>query len=462
MSLFICWLDKIDAFLWSYLLLFLLAATGIWLTIRLKGLQLRSLPYALKLAFGSRPTHDKGDISHFQALMVALAATIGMGNIAGVATAVALGGLGALFWMWVLALLGMATKYAEGVLAIKYRTFNDKGEVSGGPMYYIEKGLGWKWLAVAFALFGATSALGTGNLVQSNSVAQALGTFGVAPMTTGMILVILVGIVTLGGVKTIGRVSSVVVPVMAALYIVMGLIILFVHADRIPSALDLILTSAFTGHAAFGGFAGATMLMACQYGAARGIFSNESGLGTAPIAAAAARTDAPSRQALVSMTGTFLDTIIVCSITGLVIAVTGVLGEVDASGKVLTGVSMTMVAFNSVLPYGDILLTIAVFLFAYSTIVGWAYYGEKCCEYLLGERSVIYYRVLYTLVVIPGSLLGLQLVWTVADITNALMAFPNLIGLLFLSGVVVKETKAFSALRRHERELAKLPPSACE
>jgi alanine or glycine:cation symporter, AGCS family len=455
-------LELLDNWLWSYCLIILLAATGLFLTWRLRGIQFRQLGMALRMAFGRNKSGGVGDVSHFQSLMVALAATIGMGNIAGVATAVAVGGLGALFWMWMLALLGMATKYAEGILAVKYRTINCDGQVSGGPMYYLRRGLGWKKMALFFAFFGALTALGTGNLVQANSVAEALQTsFGVDRLTTGIILLGLVAVVVLGGIRWIGRVSSFVVPVMALLYIGMGLGVIWIHADRIPEALALIMKSAFSGQAALGGFVGSTFWMALQYGAARGIFSNESGLGSAPIAAAAARTDGPGRQGLVSMTGTFLDTIVVCSITGLVIAVSQVLGQTNSDGTAVSGVSMTLRAFSAI-PLGAPLLTLAIFLFAYSTILGWAYYGEKCVEYLVGTRWVRPYRWLYTLVVLPGALLSLKLVWTLADITNGLMALPNLLGLLALSGVVAKESRAFQRQLREEKigaSLKQTPPT---
>jgi alanine or glycine:cation symporter, AGCS family len=450
-------LERADSWLWSYCLVVLLAVTGGYLTWRLRGVQFRALGAALKMAFCRGKSSGVGDVSHFQSLMVALAATIGMGNIAGVATAVAVGGLGALFWMWMLALLGMATKYSEAILAVKYRTINCDGQVSGGPMYYLRRGLGWKKMALFFAFFGALTALGTGNLVQANSVAEALEHgFGVDRLTSGLLLLGLVAAVVLGGIRWIGRVSAIVVPVMALLYIGMGVGVLCIHLDRIPEAVGLIIQSAFSGQAALGGFVGSTFWMALQYGAARGIFSNESGLGSAPIAAAAARTDMPARQGLVSMTGTFLDTIVVCSVTGLVIAVTQVLGQTGADGAAISGVTMTMQAF-SVIPLGMPLLTLAIFLFAYSTILGWAYYGEKCIEYLAGTRWVRPYRLLFVAVVLPGSLLSLKLVWTLADITNGLMALPNLLGLLALSGVVVHETRLFQRHLREERQTGKLP-----
>jgi len=442
-------LERLDSWLWGNCLVVLLAATGIFLTWRLRGLQFRTLVPALRMAFGRSKGSGVGDVSQFQSLMVALAATMGMGSIAGVATAIAVGGLGALFWMAILALLGMATKYAEAVLAVKYRTINADGQVSGGPMYYLGRGLGWKKMALFFAFFGALTALGTGNLVQANSVAEALHTgYGIERWVTGLVLLSLVAVVILGGIRWIGRVSSVVVPVMALLYIGMGIIVICIHADQLPAAMGLIVKCAFTGQAAVGGFIGSTFVMALQFGAARGIFANESGLGSAPIAAAAARTDMPGRQGLVSMTGTFLDTIVVCSITGLVIAVTQVLGQAGPDGTPITGVSMTMRAF-SVIPFGTPLLTLAIFLFAYTTIIGWSYYGEKCMEYMFGTRWVRPYRWLFTLAVLPGALLGLKLVWTLADITNGLMALPNLLGLLALSGVVAHESRQF---QRHVRE----------
>lgn len=446
MEIFAHWLQRIDSWVWGPALLVLLFGTGIFLTVRLRGLQFRYLGYALKLAFSRNDKEAQGDISHFQSLMTSLAATIGIGNIAGVATAIVMGGVGALFWMWVTALVGMATKYAEAILAVKYRSVDAKGGMAGGPMYYIEKGLKLKWLAVLFALFGAVAALGTGNMVQSHSVADAIQTlFPIDSGWIGLILGVLTAGVLLGGVKSIGRVSSVLVPVMALLYLVGGLIVLIFCLDQLPAALGRIVEAAFTGQAAVGGFAGATVMLAIQMGVSRGVFSNEAGLGSSSIAAAAAKTDSPGRQALISMTGTFLATMVVCTITGLVIAVTDVLG----SG--LNGGPLTMKAFSTVIPGGALIVTIGVILFAYSTIIGWAYYGEKCFEYLFGNKSILFYRILFSLFVVIGSALSLELVWSIADISNGLMAIPNLVALIGLSSVVVSETKSFEKLLEDER-----------
>ncbi|MDD2497305.1 MAG: sodium:alanine symporter family protein [Desulfitobacteriaceae bacterium] len=438
---FIELVTKIDDIVWGVPLLVLLVGTGLFLTLRLRFLSFRKLPLALKMVFTRSESKDgAGDITHFQALMTALAATIGTGNIVGVATAVFAGGPGAVFWMWVTALVGMATKYGEAVLAVKYRIVDDKGEMAGGPMYYLERGLKMKWLGVLFAVFGAIAAFGIGNMVQSNSVAGALNdTFNLPLPAAGIILAVCVGVVTLGGIKSIGRVSEWVVPIMAVIYVIGALVILLINIKAIPAAIVLIVESAFTGHAALGGFLGATMKKAIQMGVARGVFSNESGLGSAPIAAAAAKTDYPVRQALVSMTGTFLDTIIVCSMTGLVLVITGAW----ASGK--EGVEMTRLAFGSGLPgnWGGFIVSFGIIFFAYSTILGWSYYGEKCMEYLFGLKLILPYRILFVIIVFIGSTMKLDLVWKIADIMNGLMAVPNLIGLLGLSGVIVAETKLF-------------------
>ena len=437
-------LTKISDIVWGPPTLILIVGTGLLLTLRLGFYQFSSLPYALKLAFSkNQDVTSQGDISHFQSLMTALAATIGTGNIAGVATAVVLGGPGAVFWMWITALVGMATKYAEAILAVKYRIVKKDGFMAGGPMYYIEKGLGWKWLAVLFALFGSIAAFGIGSSVQSNSVAAAVeNSFGLNPWITGIIMTIFTALVILGGIQSIGRVTSFFVPIMAIFYVVGGLIIIFMNVDLLPSALTLIFTDAFTGQAVAGGAVGAVI----RYGVARGVFSNEAGMGSAPIAAAAAKTDHPGRQALISMTGTFLDTIIVCSITGITLVMGGMYMDTD-----LTGAALTTETFNALLPGGGWIVTIGIILFAYSTVLGWAYYGEKCFEYLFGNRSFTVYRIIYTLTVFLGAGMNLGLVWTIADIFNALMAIPNLIGLLLLSGVVVAETKEFKKLRAHEK-----------
>ncbi len=446
-------LDTIYSWVWGAPLLILLTGIGLYLTFALRGLQFRYLGYALKLAFGWQHAKEgKGDISHFQSLMTALAATIGIGNIAGVATAITIGGFGGLFWMWVTALIGMATKYAEAVLAVKYRIVDKRGEMSGGPMYFIERGLGWRWLAIAFALFGAIASFGGGNMLQANSVADAVySMFNVDPWITGVVIAILTALTLIGGIKSIGTVASWLVPFMAFLYIGGASIIIVLKFDRVPEALSMIFTSAFSGQAAFGGFLGATMATALQVGVSRGLMTSEAGLGTASIAAAAAKTDVPGRQALVSMTGCFLATIIMCSVTGLVLGVTDHLGVIDANGRILTGASLTIAAFHSVYSWGGYVVTVGLIFFAFTTLIGWAYYGEKCVEYLLGEKSIPFYRILFSLVVIPGAILELDVVWKISDITNGLMAFPNLIGLCALSGVVIKESNDFIKILKQEQ-----------
>lgn len=446
-----------ENFVWGAPLLVLILVVGGYLTILLRGVQFRYLFYSLKLAFTRQDSNAQGDISHFQALMTALAATIGIGSIAGVATAIYAGGLGALFWMWVSALVGMATKFGEAILSIKYRVMDEKGEMCGGPMYFLERGLKVKWLAIFFALAGAIASLGTGNMVQAHSVSHALtDLFHLNPWITGGILAVVTALTLFGGIKSIGKVSSFLVPVMAVFYIVGGLVILFFRWEAIPAAFAAIIKSAFTGEAALGGFAGSTVMMAIQYGISRGVFSSEAGLGTAPIAAAAAKTDVPGRQALVSMSGVFITSFIVCSITGLAIAVTGVLGGVGPDGVPYNGSVLALHAFDNILPGGGIIVTVSLVLFAYSTIIGWAYYGEKCVEYLWGVKIVPWYRTLFTLMVIPGTVLSLQVVWGFANIMNGLMAFPNLIGLLGLSSVIAVETRSFRELLKQEKKMQRL------
>lgn len=442
-------------FIWGPPLLILLAGTGIYLTIILRGVQFRYLGYALKQAFIPHNEKADGDISPFEALMTSLAGAIGTGTIVGVATGVTVGGLGAMFWMWVMAFLGMALKYAESLLAVKYRILDARGEMMGGPMQYIENGLGWRWMAILFAIFGAIAALGTGNLVQVNAIGEAVSNiFPVNQWVIGVLLAVLTGAVILGGVKSIGHVAGVLVPFMALFYLGAGLIIIGIHYDRVPEAFVLILKSAFSGQAAVGGFIGSTVMMAIREGVARSLFSNEAGLGISSMAAAAARTDSPGRQAMITMTGALISTVIVCSITGLVLAVTDVLGGVSASGKTLSGATMAIQAFNSTLPGGTYIVAIGLILFAFSTVIAWAYYGEKCFEYLFGEKSVLIYRALYTLIVIPGVALKMEIAWNVADIMNGLMVIPNLIGLLGLSGVIVSETKVFLNLVKSEKKIA--------
>lgn len=446
-------LDTIYSWVWSAPLIILISGIGVWLTFLLRGLQFRYLGYALKLVFGSKKVKEgKGDISHFESLMTALAATIGIGNIAGVATAITIGGVGALFWMWVTALIGMATKYAEAILAIKYRTVDERGQMCGGPMYFIEYGLGWKWLASSFALFGAIGAFGGGNMLQANSVSDVLySMFHVNPWWSGLVMAALTGVTLLGGIKSIGKVAGFLVPFMAIFYIGGALLILIHHYEKIPYAFVSIFEHAFTGQAAFGGFAGASMLLALQVGVSRGLMTSEAGLGTASIAAAAAKTDLPGRQALVSMTGCFLATVIMCSATALVLGVTDVFGMLGPNGKMLNGASLTLAAFNSVFSFGGVVVTVGLVLFAFTTLLGWSYYGEKCVEYLLGAKSVPFYRVVFTVVVIPGAVLDLDVVWKISDICNGLMSIPNLIALIALSSVVVAETKSFLKVLQTEK-----------
>lgn len=439
--------DTLGGWVWGPAMLVLLVGTGVLLTFMLKGLQFSMLGYALKQAFLPHKkkvdgSDHEGDVSHFGALMTALSATIGTGNIAGVATAIVLGGPGAVFWMWITAIFGMATKYGEGVLAVKYRTVNRKGEMSGGPMYYIERGLNMKWMAMLFALFGTIASFGIGSSVQSNSVAQSIqSSFHIEPWISGIFLTVLTAIVILGGIKSIAKVASVIVPFMAIFYVLGGLLIIFLHADMLVPAIEKILTEAFNFGAAAGGMAGA----AIRYGVARGVFSNEAGMGSAPIAAAAAKTDHPVRQALVSMTGTFLDTIIVCSITGIVL-VMGQMGSFSPADQ--TGAALTTHTFNNMLPGpGGWVVTIGLIFFAYSTILGWCYYGEKCAAYVFGDGFIGIYRVIYVASVMLGTVVSLDLVWSAADTFNGLMAIPNLIALLLLSKVIVSETKDFKAKR---------------
>ena len=433
-------LKALDAFAWGPPLLILLVGTGIYLTIRLGLLQVARLPKAFQLIF----TKDKGhgDVSSFAALCTALAATVGTGNIIGVATAIKVGGPGALFWMWMAAFFGMATKYAEGLLAIKYRTKDANGAVAGGPMHYILLGMGEKWrpLAIFFALAGVLVALlGIGTFTQVNSITESIqNTAQVDPAITALILSIFVGIAVFGGLKSISKVSTAVVPFMAIVYILGTLTVILFNIEKIPATLALIFTSAFSPTAAVGGFAGASIRMAIQNGVARGVFSNESGLGSAPIAAAAAKTNEPVEQGLISMTGTFIDTLIICTLTGLTILVTGVW-----SGD-LNGVALTQSAFSTVFSYfGPALLTIFLVLFAFTTILGWNYYGERCFEFLFGVRFIWLYRVVFVVMVLLGGFIELDMVWIIADIVNALMALPNLIALLVLSPVVIAETKKY-------------------
>jgi len=440
--------DIVNNFVWGPVMLTLLLGTGIYLTIGLKGMTISRIPYAFRQLFKGRKGTGEGEITPFNALMTSLSSTIGMGNIAGVATAIGLGGPGALFWMWCAAFVGMATKYAEAVLAVNYRETDDLGRKVGGPMYYIKNGLGkrWRWLGMAFALFGSLAGFGLANTVQSNAVSQVLQTnFSVPTAVSGVVMAVLVGVVLLGGIKRIATVAGKLVPFMALLYITATLIILVTHASLIPSAVALVVDSAFNGAAATGGFAGATLMLALRMGIARGIFSNEAGLGSAPIAHAAAETNSPVRQGTIAMLGTFIDTLIICTMTGLVLIVTGVWnGEPQ-------GAAMTLAAFNGALPYGDLVLSLCVALFAFTTMLGWSYYGERCAEFLLGPRVITPFRILWVIGIFVGTQMSLELVWKMTDALNGLMAIPNLIALILLSPIVFKLTKEYFDQEKSEQ-----------
>lgn len=452
----VAFLKAFDDFIWSGPLLFLILFVGIFLTIQLRGVQFRYLIYSLKLAFLKQDDESEGDISHFQSLMTALAATIGIGSITGVATAVTVGGLGALFWMWIAALLGMATKYAEAILAVKFRTTDEKGQMCGGPMYYLEKGLNAKWLAIFFSIAAIFASFGIGNVVQANSIAAVTShLLNIPAWTIGVFLAVLTAITLFGGIKRIGKVSGFLVPVMAAFYMLGGLIVIFVNIENLPGALSEIFRSAFTGQAAAGGFLGSTLMLAIQQGVSKGVFSSESGLGSAPIAAAAAKTDVPARQALVSMSGVFITSFIVCTITGLVIALTGSLGKLGPDGTLLNGSLLVYDAFESVFRGGGIFVTISLILFGYSTVLGWSYYGEKSIEYLFTLKGVFLYRLIFCLILIPGSVLSLEAAWSFSNIANGMMGFPNLIGLIGLCKVVSLETKSFHKLYKKELRASK-------
>ena len=434
-------LNEIDAFVWGPPLLVLLVGTGILLTFRLKLLQVFKLPQALGLIFSAK-NDGSGDVNSFKALCTALAATVGTGNIVGVATAIKAGGPGALFWMWMAAFFGMATKYSECLLAVKYRTVDANGNISGGPMYYIENGLGKKYkpLAVMFAVFGVLCAyFGIGTFAQVNSIVEITQiSAGIPVVYTGIALTVVVAAVTIGGLKSIATVAAKVVPAMALLYFLTTVGIMIVFADQVPAAIATVLNSAFTPTAAQGGFLGATVMLAMRSGVARGVFSNESGLGSAPIVAAAAKTKWAAEQGLISMTGTFIDTIIICTLTGLSLVVSGVW-----CGS-LNGAAMTESAFTMAFPaFGSILLLVGLVLFAFTTILGWNYYGERCVEYLMGVKAILPYRIIFICLIACGPFLKLEEIWVLADIVNGLMAIPNLIALIALSGVVVAETKAY-------------------
>ncbi len=434
--------SEISNYVWGVPTIVLLVGTGLYLTIGLRGLQFTKLWHSLYLALIKRKedTDQPGDITHFQALMTALSATVGTGNIAGVATAIAAGGPGALFWMWITGLVGMATKYSEALLAVHFREKDKFGNMSGGPMYYISKGLGWKWLGTLFAIFAAVATFGIGNTVQSNSVAHALeSTFNVPTWLTAIILMIATGAVIIGGIKSIGKVTGFLVPIMIVFYMGGAILIILLNLDKLLPALGLIIEKAFTPTAAAGGFLGSTVMLTVRMGVARGVFSNESGLGSSPIAAAAAQTKHPVTQALVSMTQTFIDTIVVCSLTGIVIVISGN-WTTDLNGAALTSAAFTQGLGSKI---GEYIVSIGLMLFAYSTLLGWSYYGEKSLEYLTGEKIIKPYRYLFTLFVGIGAISKLDLVWGIADIFNGLMAFPNLVGLLALSPIIIRETKKY-------------------
>ena len=441
MESFIPMLNAIDSFMWGPPLITLLVGTGIYLTLRLRLLQVVHLPKALALIFKAK-NHGEGDVSSFKALCVALAATVGTGNIVGVATAVKIGGPGAIFWMWMAAFFGMATKYAEGLLAVKYRSTDAKGNIAGGPMYYIRQGMGEKYKPLATFFAAATilvAYFGIGTFPQVNAIVDSAEiSFGLSKVLTGFVLTVLIAAITIGGLQSIAKVASKVIPFMAIMYITISLGLIVMNIDALPAAVALVLESAFTGTAAAGGFAGSTIMMAMQNGIARGVFSNESGLGSAPIAAAAAKTKEPAEQGLISMTGTFIDTIIICTMTGLALVLTGV-WQGDAAGAAMTSAAFAS-AYGNI---GSMLLTVALVLFAFTTILGWNYYGERACIYLFGTKGVMPYRLIFIALIASGGFLKLEAIWILADIVNGLMAIPNLIALIALSGVVVAETESY-------------------
>lgn len=427
---------RFSSFLWGWPLLILLLGTHIFLTFRLKFIQ-KYTGKAIKLSV-TKDDFAEGDVSQFSALATALAATIGTGNIVGVSSAIAIGGPGAVLWTWLTGVFGIATKYAESLLAVKYRVKTKDGSMAGGPMYVLEHGLKMKWLGVIFAIFASIAAFGIGNMVQANSISVLVkDTFNVPTWITGIILAVLTAVVILGGIKSIARVTDILVPFMAGFYVLGGFVLLIIGYRTIPETIALIFRTAFTGQAAVGGFVGSTLMMAMRYGVSRGLFSNESGLGSAPIVAAAAQTRNPVKQALVSSTGTFWDTVIVCAMTGIVVVNSGYWT------KGYAGAMLTKAAFSGIPVVGPIVLTIGLLTFVFSTILGWSYYGEKSVEYLLGKGAIMPYRILWVLFVYVGSVFSLDLVWNLSDLANGLMAIPNLISLLALSGVIVAETRKY-------------------
>ncbi len=432
-------LDVISGWVWL-VMMFPLLGVGLLLTIGLKGMSIRRLPEALGVLF-SRDASEKaegdGEISPFKTLMTALSATVGTGNIAGVATAIFLGGPGAVFWMWVTAFVGMATKYGEAVMAVHYREIDEDGRYVGGPMYYIKNGLGekWTWLGTAFALLAITAGLGAGNTVQANSISDVVeSNFNIPLWITAFVVLTLTAMVLIGGIQRIAQVAGRLVPVMVVFYVGASLIIIAINIADVPAALGMIVTDAFTGTAATGGFAGAAVMAAIRFGVARGIFSNEAGLGSAPIAHAAAKTNDPVRQGAIGMLGTFIDTLIVCTMTAVVIIITGAW----TSGE--NGATLTALAFERALPFGNYIVVFSLMVFAFTTILGWSYYGERCAEYLFGPKAITPFRVLWCAAIPVGALTGLEIIWLMADIMNALMAVPNLLALLLLSPIIFKIT----------------------
>lgn len=437
---------------WGPLMLLLLLGTGIFLTLGLKGMTIRRIPYAFRQLLNGRKGSGEGEVSPFNALMTSLSSTVGTGNIAGVATAISLGGPGALFWMWCTALVGMATKYAEAVLAVNYRETDSLGKKVGGPMYYIKNGLGnnWKWLGILFAIFGSLAGFGLANTVQSHEVSRVLAeNYQIPSHYSGLVMAFLVAMVLLGGIKRIATVAGKLVPLMTIVYVISTSLILISYYQAIPSAIALIVDSAFNGTAATGGFAGAAMIAGLRAGVARGIFSNESGLGSAPIAHAAAETNSPVRQGTIAMLGTFIDTIIICTMTGLVLVASGAwTGELE-------GANMTRSVFSAGLPFGDTIFTLSLVLFAFTTMLGWSYYGERCAEFLFGPKVITPYRILWVVGIYIGTQMQGGIVWKLADILNGMMAFPNLIALLFLSPVVFALTREYFAEEALTSELSK-------
>lgn len=443
-------LNEASSIIWGPAMLVLLLGVGVYLTVGLRAMTWRKIGYAFGELWRGRRPEGEGDITPFQALMTALSATIGTGNIAGVATAIVLGGPGAIFWMWITALVGMATKYGEAVLAVRYREVDELGNYVGGPMYYIKNGLGrnWHWLGFLFAFFGMIAAFGIGNMVQANSVAHALhANFSVPHWLTGITLAVLTAAVILGGIRRIAKVAGKLVPFMAISYFAGAMIIIIVNIGEVPGALMTIVSSAFTGTAATGGFAGAAVWAAIRFGVARGVFSNEAGLGSAPIAHAAAKINDPVRQGTIGMLGTFIDTLVVCTMTALVIVLTGAW----TSGE--NGAALSTLAFNSGLPgFGSYVVTFGLVVFAFTTVLGWSYYGERCAEYLLGIRIILAYRLLWIAMVVVGAIVKLNIVWLIADVMNGLMAIPNLIALALLSPIIFGITREYFSRKTNRDE----------